>query len=179
MEPFPCPKTVVVMRKSDGAFLTGGAVRQLLKIPKGRGGSSKKRVSVDTASMPDFSLFVQSTSHNRVLLPDTKVLYRVDPAGKTPPGEDDCGAAPAAATPPVAVRRGRGKRGGGVARARPMTSTAKKSVAKKRSEPKMAAKNDEVEAEAEAPKRTKTSASSGDQGFLLLGITRRGMSPES
>ena len=166
------------MRKSDGAFLTGDAVRQLLKIPKGRGGSSKKRVAVDTAAMPDFSLFVQSTSHNRVLLPNTKVLYSVDPTGKTPPGEDVGGAtAPAAATPPVAGRRGRGKRGGGVAR--PMTSTAKKSVAKKRSEPKMAAKNDEVEAEAEAPKRTKTSASSGDQGCLLLGRTCRGMFPNS
>ena len=174
MVPFPCPKTVVVMRKSDGAFLTGDAVRQLLKIPKGRGGSSKKRVTVDTASMPDFSLFVQSTSHNRVLLPNTKVLYRVDPVGKTPPGEDEGGAAaPAAATPPVAGRRGRGKRGGGVAR--PMTST----VAKKRSEPNKAAKNDEVEAEAEAPKRKKTSASSGDQGCLLLGRACRGMSPES
>ena len=157
------------MRKSDGAFLTGDAVRQLLKIPKGRGGSSKKRVAVDTAAMPDFSLFVQSTSHNRVLLPNTKVLYSVDPVGKTPPGEDEGGAAaPAAATPPVAGRRGRGrgKRGGGGG-ARPMTtSTAKKSLAKARSEPNKAAKNDEEEEE--APKRRKTSASPGDQGCLLL-----------
>ena len=165
------------MRKSDGAFLTGDAVRQLLKIPKGRGGSSKKRVAVDTAAMPDFSLFVQSTSHNRVLLPNTKVLYSVDPVGKTPPGEDVGGAAPAAATPPVAGRRGRGKRGGGVAR--PIKSTAKKSVAKNRSEPNKAAKNDEVEAEAAAPKRKKTSASPGDQGCLLLGRTCRGMFPNS
>ena len=177
MEPFPCPKTVVVMRKSDGAFLTGDAVRQLLKIPKGRGGSSKKRVAVDTAAMPDFSLFVQSTSHNRVLLPNTKLLYSVDPTGKTPPGEEEGGAALPAATPPVVGRRGRGKRGGGVARL--IKSTAKKSVAKKRSEPNKAAKNDEVEAEAEAPKRKKTSASSGDQGCLLLGRTCRGMSTES
>ena len=178
MVPFPCPKTVVVMRKSDGAFLTGDAVRQLLKIPKGRGGSSKKRVAVDTAAMPDFSLFVQSTSHNRVLLPNTKLLYSVDPTGKTPPGEEEgVAAGPDTATAPVAGRRGRGKRGGGVAR--PMTSTAKKSVAKKRSEPTKAAKNDEVEAEAGAPKRKKTSASAGDQGCLLLGRACRGMSPES
>ena len=160
------------MRKSDGAFLTGDAVRQLLKIPKGRGGSSKKRVAVDAAAMPDFSLFVQSTSHNRVLLPNTKVLYSVDPVGKTPPGEDEGGAAPAAATAPVG-RRGRGKRGGGVAR--PMTSTAKKSAAKKRSEPNKAAKNDSEEAEEGAPKRRKASASSGDQGCLFLGRTCRGM----
>ena len=63
------------MRKSDGAFVTGDAVRQLLKIPKG-GKAAKKRVTVDAGEMPDFALFVQSTSHNRVLMPSTRVLYR-------------------------------------------------------------------------------------------------------
>ena len=145
-------------------------MRQLLKIPKGRGCSSKKRVAVDTAAMPDFSLFVQSTSHNRVLLPNTKVLYRVDPVGETPPpGEDEGGAAATAATAPVAGRRGRGKRGGGGGVARPTTSTVKAT-----SEPNEAAINDEEEAEKVEPKRRKTSASPGDQGCLLLGGRCRG-----
>jgi hypothetical protein len=66
-------KTVVVMRKSDGAFITGEAVRTLLKIPKN---SMKTKVEVDTGEMPDFGVYVQSTSHNRVVHPNTNLLYQ-------------------------------------------------------------------------------------------------------
>lgn len=36
-----------------------------------------KKFALDPEKMPDFSVFVQSTSHNRVVLPGTKMLFNV------------------------------------------------------------------------------------------------------
>ena len=35
------------------------------------------KFELDNEEIPDFTIFVQSTSHNRVVLPDTKLIYRV------------------------------------------------------------------------------------------------------
>ena len=49
-------------------------LREILKIPK----KSVKKVSVAQEDISDFDIFIQSTSHNRILLPNTKVLYKTD-----------------------------------------------------------------------------------------------------
>lgn len=51
--------------------MTGAKVRELLKIPAGAQKFAFKQV-------PDFDVYVQSTSHNRVLMPNTKFLYEVN-----------------------------------------------------------------------------------------------------
>lgn len=66
-------KKLVVRRTSDGTFVTGAAVRAVLKIPK----TVSCKVEVDAEELPDFEVFVQSTSHNRHVVADSKVLYRV------------------------------------------------------------------------------------------------------
>lgn len=65
-------KLVVVMRKSDGAFVQGDRVRQILRIPRNHVG----KYSLNLEEIPEFSVFVQSTSHNRVIDANTRVLYR-------------------------------------------------------------------------------------------------------
>ena len=66
-------KEVIVRRKTDGAFLTGDKVKEVLSIPK-----SSKKFKLDLDEITDFDVFVQSTSVNRVLLPGTEFLYEVD-----------------------------------------------------------------------------------------------------
>ena len=66
-------KEVIARRKSDGVFLTGDKVKEVLNIPK-----TSKKFKLDLDEIPDFDVFVQSTSVNRVLLPDTEFLYEVD-----------------------------------------------------------------------------------------------------
>lgn len=66
-------KTVVVRRKSDGQLLAGDDVREVLNIPK----NTKKKVTVAADDIPDFDVFIQSTSYNRVLLPGSGLLYQV------------------------------------------------------------------------------------------------------
>ena len=66
-------KKIIVKRTKDGKYITGESVREILKIPK----NNPKKVSVDNAEVPDFEVYVQSTSVNRVLLPDTKLVYQV------------------------------------------------------------------------------------------------------
>lgn len=63
-------KEVIVRRKSDGAFVTGDEVREVLNIPK-----SSKKFKLNLDEISDFDVFVQSTSVNRVLLPGTEFLY--------------------------------------------------------------------------------------------------------
>ncbi|TRY63933.1 hypothetical protein TCAL_10895 [Tigriopus californicus] len=65
-------KHIVVRRKSDGLIVEGEDVRPILNIPKG----SSTKVEVDTESIPDLEIFIQSASHNRALLPGTTLLYR-------------------------------------------------------------------------------------------------------
>lgn len=66
-------KKVVARRKLDGSFVAGDAVKKILGIE-----SSSKKYSVKLSDMPDFDVFVQSTSVNRVLVPGTEFLYEED-----------------------------------------------------------------------------------------------------
>ena len=66
-------KEVIVRRKSDGAFVTGDKVREVLNIPK-----SSEKFTLDLDEISDFDVFVQSTSVNRFLLPGTEFLYEVE-----------------------------------------------------------------------------------------------------
>ncbi len=64
-------KKVVARRKSDGSYVTGDTVRKVLGIEV----SKSKKFSLDVTKLPDFDVFVQSTSVNRILLPGTNFLY--------------------------------------------------------------------------------------------------------
>ncbi|XP_078687765.1 uncharacterized protein LOC144919951 [Branchiostoma floridae x Branchiostoma belcheri] len=85
-------KEIVARRKSDGAFISGSAVRTTLGIPADAG----KKFKFDLAKIPDFDVFIQSTSYNRALMPDTEFLYEVGGGGDDP--------APAA-TPPAGGKK--------------------------------------------------------------------------
>lgn len=63
-------KNVVARRKSDKSFVYGDAVREVLGIK-----SSSKKFSLKLSEVPDFDVFIQSTSVNRVLLAGTDFLY--------------------------------------------------------------------------------------------------------
>ena len=65
-------KEILAVRVQGGAQISGDAVRDLLKIPSG---ATKFKFT----QVPDFEIYVQSTSFNRVLLPDTKFLYENKP----------------------------------------------------------------------------------------------------
>ena len=66
-------KKLIVLRNSDQTPITGDNVRTALKIPKDK----PDKFKLDFSTIPDFSVFVQSTSHNRVLLPGTKMIYQL------------------------------------------------------------------------------------------------------
>ena len=66
-------KCVIARRKEDGQLVSGDELRTVLKIPK----NSPTKVSVDQEDIPDFEIFVQSSSYNRVLMPRTKILYKL------------------------------------------------------------------------------------------------------
>ncbi|EDO36071.1 predicted protein [Nematostella vectensis] len=68
-------KEIVVRRKSDGLFATGEEIRTILNIPK-----ETAKFKLDQGKLDDFDVFVQSTSYNRVLLPDTEFLYDTEEA---------------------------------------------------------------------------------------------------
>ncbi|XP_078609420.1 uncharacterized protein LOC144880799 [Branchiostoma floridae x Branchiostoma japonicum] len=73
-------KEIVARRKSDGTFVSGSAVRSTLGIPDDAG----KKFKFDLSKIPDFDVFVQSTSYNRALMPDTEFLYEVGSGGDEP-----------------------------------------------------------------------------------------------
>ena len=113
-------KQIVVQEKRSKAFLTGDKVREVLGIP-----ANAKKYKLDPAVADDFVVFVQSTSHNRVLEAGTHFLYEVEAVAAPAPAADEHkkrgrGKAPAAAAPVVAApapapaadepkKRGRGK----------------------------------------------------------------------
>ena len=63
-------KGVLARRKSDGQFITGHAIKEVLGIK-----ASEKKFSLELSEIPDFDVFVQSTSVNRILLPGTDFVY--------------------------------------------------------------------------------------------------------
>lgn len=66
-------KEIIIRKKDDGTLVTGEAVREELGVSK-----SSKKFKIDLEELPDFDVFVQSTSVNRILLPDTDFLYEVE-----------------------------------------------------------------------------------------------------
>ncbi|XP_013405111.1 uncharacterized protein LOC106169974 [Lingula anatina] len=66
-------KEVVARRKSDRSFISGPAVKGVLGIDK-----EVRKFTLDRSKLPDFDIFVQSTSYNRALVANTEFLYEVD-----------------------------------------------------------------------------------------------------
>jgi len=72
-------KAIVVRRKSDATMASGDEVRTLLGIAK-----ETTKFHLDKSKLDDFDVFVQSTSYNRILLPDTEFLYDTGEGGAAP-----------------------------------------------------------------------------------------------
>ena len=51
--------------KTDDSYVTGTALRKILGIPLG---DMKGKFKIDLSKIPDFDVFVQSTSYNRQLM---------------------------------------------------------------------------------------------------------------
>ncbi|XP_067027065.1 uncharacterized protein [Acropora muricata] len=102
-------KEIVVRRKSDGSMASGDKVRELLGIAK-----ETTKFHLDKSKLEDFDVFVQSTSYNRILLPDTEFLY--DSSGGETSGSGKVTAASSAseedvkAEPSTSRGTGRGKK---------------------------------------------------------------------
>ncbi len=63
--------------RKDNTYVTGTALRKILGIPLR---DMKGKFKIDLGKIPDFDVFVQSTSYNRVLMPGTDFLYEADAA---------------------------------------------------------------------------------------------------
>merc|ERR1712008_586601 len=63
-------KEVVLIEKETGDIFTGGEACDLI----GAGGAGR----IKPAALEKWRVFVQSTSYNRALVPDTGFLYEVD-----------------------------------------------------------------------------------------------------
>jgi hypothetical protein len=63
-------KEIIIQHKKTGDFFTGKVARRIAKIPDGR-------CHVSPSDVPDYNIFIQSTSYNRVLKAGTKFLYEV------------------------------------------------------------------------------------------------------
>jgi len=63
-------KEVLVKKKATGECIVGEDVKALLDINDGK-------IKLDINEYPDFDIFIQSSSYNRVLHPDTLMLYQV------------------------------------------------------------------------------------------------------
>lgn len=64
-------KEIILMDKKTGNFFTGNAARQIAGIPIG------VSAKVSPENLPDYYVFIQSTSVNRKLLSGTRFLYEV------------------------------------------------------------------------------------------------------
>lgn len=64
-------KEIILMDKKTGNFYTGNAARQIAGIPIG------VSAKVSPENLPDYYVFIQSTSVNRKLLSGTRFLYEV------------------------------------------------------------------------------------------------------
>ncbi|CAH3174471.1 unnamed protein product [Porites evermanni] len=104
-------KEIVVRRKSDGKMASGDEVRALLGIAK-----ETVKFKLDKEKLEDFDVFVQSTSYNRILLPDTEFLYDTGEKDSTAVSDsavkvDSAATVDASKTEPSTSRgAGRGKR---------------------------------------------------------------------
>ena len=87
---------VLAERKADGAVIGGAHVRDVLGIPA----SGATQFQLDPTLADDFRVYVQSQSHNRKLVPGTRVLYQVvaDTATSAAVALPNATATPSAAT---------------------------------------------------------------------------------
>lgn len=63
-------KDILLRDKNNGKVYGGDHARSLLRIPSGG------NIELNPASSPDYEVYVLSTSHNRNLLPNTKVIVK-------------------------------------------------------------------------------------------------------
>jgi len=62
-------KEVVLVHKRSGDMFTGHKARDMIGCPYG------ERLKITPAFLPDYDVFIQSTSWNRILPPSTRLLY--------------------------------------------------------------------------------------------------------
>ena len=65
-------KKIVARNKTDDSYVTGTALRKILGIPLG---DMKGKFKIDLSKIPDFDVFVQSTSYNRQLMPGNVLFF--------------------------------------------------------------------------------------------------------
>ncbi len=70
-ETIQAKKEIILMDRKTGDLFTGESVRRLLNIPQG------VTVRINPSDLPDYIVFVQSTSYNRKLIDGTRFLYEV------------------------------------------------------------------------------------------------------
>ena len=66
-------KEVILEHKRSGDMFSGEQAREMIGLPYG----SRGTVNPKSTSLSDYNVFIQSTSSNRKLLPDTRFLYEV------------------------------------------------------------------------------------------------------
>lgn len=65
-------KQIVLMEKGTGRLYEGKAARKLAKIPM-----NDTKTRIKPTEIPDYDVYIQSTSYNRKLIGNTKFLYEV------------------------------------------------------------------------------------------------------
>lgn len=73
-EEIQAQKEIVLRDRKTGDMYTGNKARQMLGLPIG----AKMTMSPRTSNNRDYQVFIQSTSYNRKLKPNTEFLYEVD-----------------------------------------------------------------------------------------------------
>lgn len=63
-------KDIIIQSNSDGALYTGENARSLLRLPEG------SSIALNPANTSDYTIYIRSTSWNRNLMPNSKVLLR-------------------------------------------------------------------------------------------------------
>lgn len=63
-------KDIIIEEKKTGKLYTGDSVRALLRLPAGG------TIKLGPTASPEYRIYIASTSHNRILLPDTHILVR-------------------------------------------------------------------------------------------------------
>ena len=73
-------KEIVLMDKATGDIFSGAKVREMLELPpqSEKKGEDREDVKLRPVSFEKYAVFIQSTSANRALVPDTRLLYEPD-----------------------------------------------------------------------------------------------------
>ncbi len=76
-------KRILLKQKQTGEIYEGETARKIAGIPENAGGK------IDPADLPDYEVFVQSTSSTRILQSGTLFIYEADTKGETSKEDDD------------------------------------------------------------------------------------------